>query len=197
MNLLVILVCAFLIVLTLIFSCMADEENWWAGLLSVALIGLFAFTMSRWGEIMTMLNVTSILYAAGTFAAYSVVGIVWAVFKWFLFTRDLSIKLKVWLETNMTSTDMDTLTPAAKIKRIGEYRKSFPEHVEYVDTTDKFTVTASRHKPRITKWIALWPLNVVYTLVEDFLLRLWENLYEFFSGVFQRISDRMFSGINQ
>lgn len=197
MNLFVILVCAFLVILTLIFSCMADEEGWWAGLLSVALIGLFAFTVSRKEEILVMLNMASILYATGALAAYSTIGVVWAVFKWFLFTRDLSIKLKVWLETNPIPTDIDHLTPEAKAKRILDYRRTFPEHIEYVEKTNKFTVTASKHKARITKWIALWPLNTVYTLVEDFLLRLWQNLYEFFSGVFQRISDRMFSGINQ
>lgn len=197
MNLFVILVCVFLIVLTLIFSCVANMEDWWAGLLSLVLIGLFAFAMYRKEEIMTMLNMASILYAAGTLAAYSGIGVVWAVFKWFLFTRGLSIKLKVWLEANPIPTNMDHLTPDAKAQRIADYRLTFPKHIEYAEKTDKFTVTASKHKARITKWIAVWPLNAVYTLVEDFLLRLWQNLYEFFSGVFQRISDRMFSGINQ
>lgn len=188
-----------LFVLTsLISACLMDSEGVWAGLLSLLLVVLFALAPRH--EILDAMTSTSILYAAGCLVGYAALGVAWATVKWVMFTRGQSTKLQAWLWENphfqewKANTPLDA--PQTHLKTF-VYKTPPPEHVYYDVKTRTFSVVASKHRGRITKWISLWPLNVVYTLIEDLLLELWARLYDLVAGTFQRISDRMFADVNK
>lgn len=183
---------------TLIGACLMDSEGGWAGLLSLLLVVLFALAPRH--EILDAMTSTSVLYAAGCLAGYAALGVAWATVKWVMFTRGQSIKLQAWLRENPHFQEWKANTPPDAPQtyfKTFEYRTLPLPHVHYDVKAKTFSVLASKHRGRITKWISLWPLNIVYTLIEDLLLELWARLYDLVAGTFQRISDRMFADVNK
>lgn len=65
------------------------------------------------------------------------------------------------------------------------------------DNTVKVSISAGDNKARIIGWMSLWPFSMLGTLVDDLLLRLWQRIYEVFSGVYQRISDKVLGDLNK
>lgn len=127
---------------------------------------------------------------------YLVVGVSWSLYKWYGFSINARRDLREWLKAHPILVQVPGETEQDFSCRLQAYALSVPNPVTFNKKTHKFELLASEHKETILIWMSLWPLSLLRTLVEDLVLRMWENLYRFFSGLYQRISDRIFSGIN-
>lgn len=93
---------------------------------------------------------------------YSLLGGIWSVPKWFLY----SIKQR----------NKELLN--AKVAR----RKPQRPKSSYV----------RNNKARITWWISHWPFSIIGTFIGDFLVQIWDKVYEMFDGLYTRISDYVY-----
>lgn len=133
---------------------------------------------------------------------YLVLGVMWSLFKWQRFLKAAKRKLDEWLKTHFEPVKDQTQsfdqglpkeeTDLAFQKRFQYHRRAAPPPVVYDDARGKFVVLASQHKMAILTWMSLWPFSLLVTMFSDLCVRVWEHVYEFFSDLYQRISDRVF-----
>lgn len=157
------------------------------------------------------------------FGAYLLTGIPWAFFKWYRFALDARKDLRKWLEHSPVPerrrgfvygrtgrwTALDEVHPsdvpegseivlepdAEYASSLRRYAERVPHPVRFDVRAVKFDLPASDHKERITTWMAFWPFSALGTLLDDLLFRVWEALYGFCSGLFQRVSDAVFADV--
>ncbi|QIG71339.1 hypothetical protein EVB32_218 [Rhizobium phage RHph_TM39] len=131
---------------------------------------------------------------------YIVAGIIWSHVKWVLYLREI----KNYHPTSIKEAEAHALVVE---KRNEDYRKTHPNYVEStVDvnekaieyTTKKFRLRslppkASEKKTRITSWLMYWPISMFWTVVDKFVVNLFNNLFELIRASYQRVSDKMFA----
>lgn len=158
---------------------------------------VFSFTMEHWRDVLL------------GFGVYLLAGIPWAVFKWWRYAVEARNRLVEWLPSHpipvrgkpaspLTDPERpvdEQETEYAYGERLRRYGQHVPHPTQFRMVDQKFYLTTD--KSRITTWLALWPFSMLGSFLNDFLLSLWENIYEMFSGVFRRISDAVFSDINK
>ena len=52
-------------------------------------------------------------------------------------------------------------------------------------------------KSRITMWMALWPWSLLWTVVNDLIKRLWEEIYNFLRAIYQAVINHAFRNVKQ
>ena len=129
----------------------------------------------------TKLNVLQFFRENGTFilelaAIYIGAGLAWSVAKWYFFVRDKRAEYDAIVEEFKKGDKKDFKWQVER--RVGE-----------------IPPRAVRHKREIVSWISYWPISVVWTLLDDFLKKLFHRIYDLFAGVFQRISNAQFKGV--
>jgi len=116
-----------------------------------------------------------------------VVGVIWAVVKWWLYLKDILrrfLHFKVlWLKNNGVKGDE---IPDDKRK---DWKSAIP--YEFGDLPPK----ARQHSERIVAWMMWWPWSFFWTLLDDFIVRVYKELFDLFRKMFQRISDSVFSSV--
>lgn len=158
------------------------------------------FVLNRWRDLLLWVG------------AYAVTGVPWSFFKWYRYALRARRKLQKWL-TEYPVPVRGQRNPGSSYyyggndvredeteAQFNERRKAHAAHapapVTFNARSMKFELLASANKGLIVTWMSLWPFSVVGTLLNDLLVRMWENLYTFFSGLFQRISDRVFADVD-
>ena len=51
------------------------------------------------------------------------------------------------------------------------------------------------YKYDILRWLGYWPINLIWTLINDFVKRVSKTIYNMISGMLQSISDKVFSDV--
>jgi len=130
---------------------------------------------------------------------YFPVGIIWAIFKWFMLVLDKKdtykdfkidflkrhrLPLRVGTPMNQDSVDAGLIT-----KETLEEWKGFRQshHIRIPQVGD--------HKYRILRWLGYWPVNMVWTLISDFLKRISKWIFNLIRGILQSISDWTFKDL--
>jgi hypothetical protein len=54
---------------------------------------------------------------------------------------------------------------------------------------------ARNHKNYIMFWMGYWPISMFWFFLHDMIEKLFQRIYDFFAGMFQRIANGVFSGI--
>ncbi len=54
---------------------------------------------------------------------------------------------------------------------------------------------ASDNKSRIIRWLSYWPVSIVWTLIDDFITKIFTEIYNTFSGYYQKIADSVFKDV--
>jgi hypothetical protein len=159
----------------------------WLGALFLLCIADVILTESEcfgWGTFILLAGIVTIAWVGGDVnvfkwtwfnltdvlkftAVYVLIGVLWSVVKWYFYL----VKIRKELKANL----------ASGVRRVGDTRprRSF----------------AKNNKARITGWMAHWPFSIVGTIVGDFLLELWNTIYEWLSGVYERIETRVFKDL--
>lgn len=162
------LIWLFVIESLLLLFLVATERNTMATV-SLFLFGLAARYLSG-VDVITFLK-TNAPTIGKLLVVYLVTGIAWGIAKWFFFVRD---KKEKYLELLKEKQDVSIRFSLGC---------SIPPQ-------------AGEHKAQITGWIGYWPLSLIWTLLDDFLTKFFQQVYATLAGVFQKISDNQFKGIN-
>lgn len=138
---------------------------------------------------------------------YAAIGVGWSLAKWYFYVRDkktqyiaLVEKLKKdEIENQRRHEEQEQFLKQRSLERGQKYTPSeahkldFPREIE--NRLGEIPPLARRHKGEIVSWISYWPISVVWTLLDDFMKKLFNEIYNLFAGVFQRISNSQFKDI--
>lgn len=123
--------------------------------------------------------------------SYFVIGTAWGVFKWWLFVRDrLEEYEDMKAEFLKKNGRTDTKTVPDDMKQAWRNRL----HENWNGDLSKPPV-ARENKSRILNWMAFWVPSMMYSLLNDFVRRVFRAIYLWISAELQKISDSVYSGV--
>lgn len=142
----------------------------------ITIVILSFFSNLHWAN---LLSWWTLLYIGG----YIVTGIVWALWKWYVYCKD---QLKLYNEkkdkwqTEYNNQDVN--------KRIGQ---TFSQYVKrWYDIPPSITT----HKEEFIENMAFWPWIMVITFFGDYILRFCRMIYRRLATTLERIRDKVFAG---
>lgn len=169
MSLLVIL---FLVDIAL---CESDEFGWATTVLVVGL-GLAVWLGRGVNPFSYVWNNPTEVF--GFFGLYFAVGAIWSIVKWYFFLLKLRDKVQSGEHRDYSQQSKGLSEAAIKRKRPA---KSF----------------AKNNKGQIFGWIGHWPFSMIGTFIGDFIKRIVTNIYLLLQGLFDRISNHVFSDFDK
>lgn len=101
-------------------------------------------------------------------ACYLPIGLLWSFFKFYVTYRAQMKRLKAGF------------APGPAYQTWNEYLEKFP-----------YVPRASEMKADIISWIACWPVSVMAYVLADLLSDLLNKIYDWFSGVYERMATRI------
>jgi hypothetical protein len=188
------------------------------GLATLMLVGTFV-ALGFFGDVNVLTfavhnPVTAIVAVLG----YVLVGVLWACFKWKNFLT-YSVEMfddqkRQWLSMQYRSVKNPNYD-AARAKNDRNYAYNNQEYVQErlsvsedapAVVPDNFKADWQTHlksliptmrtnKLRITTWMAYWPTSVVWYLLRDWVLKIFESVFRRFKGVFVGMRNRAYADI--
>ncbi|MBX4190374.1 hypothetical protein KW791_03725 [Candidatus Parcubacteria bacterium] len=123
---------------------------------------------------------------------YFLMGAVWSVIKWWLYTKDLREKYdkikREFLEYN--GKDSNTAIPV----ELKEDWVDFVKHKGLRMENGTFVPDPYRHKSTLLVWIGHWPFSALWTLINDPVKRILKTLYNQLQTTYRRIAQASFIG---
>lgn len=164
------------IVLLIIF---VENENGWGS--SISLL-IFAGLLQWAGGVNIIGYVTSNpLKIAAFLVCYFIFGTGWAAVKWWLFVRDRIEEAKEWRNDWLKSRGIkDDVIPA--------------------DLRQDFDIAMQRRFPRplirkykadFLMWMTFWWISMIWSLIDDFVKRIFKEIYYKIANSLQNMTDRM------
>lgn len=149
---------------------------------------------------------------AESILGYLLLGVVWGFAKWFFHVRDIRekfLEMKTGHTANLNELRSKLGTISSGVSSTGRpYTNGEKEYAQHDldrairsfegDVKSKLGAippSARENKAKITSWIGYWPISLLWTLLDDFLDKLFKRIFELFSGLFQRISNHIFKDI--
>lgn len=125
--------------------------------------------------------------------AYAILGSLWGVVKWWVYCRD---KLE---EYNDVKADFlqshgcndTTMVPESLRSQWASFVRSLS------DRQFGKPPRAADNKSRIIRWMSFWVISLIWTVLDDFVKRVFKVIYYKIAGFLQRISDRMFADVSK
>jgi hypothetical protein len=141
-------------------------------------------------------NPVGVLAAA---AAFFVIGTVWGIIKWWIYCRDrledyLEAREK-FLENNGADPGLKTMPPEFRSKWSSWLEQNYKYDGEGDNRRLDEAPRARKNKARIMRWMAFWPISMLWSLFDDFVKRVFRTIYQKIAGFLQRIADNMFGKI--
>lgn len=167
--------------LVVLLALIEFEKPFWATATVLAFVAL----MVGWSDFNPLAWVThnAVLFLE-CLAAYLVLGVVWAIVKWWFFL--------------MNSRDRYEEIRAAFLKEKGweafdtdEKKRKFQDKVFWDRKT--FPPKPGENKSKIVLWMTYWPCSALWTLINDPLKRFYRFAYARILGLLQGMSDRTFA----
>ena len=197
-----------LVTVAIIAMCVALEQNSWVA--SLVILGVFLGVIGVWGDGVAAAKWAyhNPMYIGAALAGYIVIAAGWGVGRWWLEMRKLSRNYKEvyvktrkdFLKENQDKVDepISDKTPVPEVLR-EKWKKQriyFRHWKLSVNDNGRLDVPqASDYKPEIITWMAFWPVSLLWTILDDFVKELFENIYQATAAWMQRIADREFKGI--
>lgn len=142
------------------------------------LYGVFKIDIWSW----FLLNYLSLLLYM---VYYFLAGMGWSVFKWFRFVKK---ELKEYQATKVQFLKKYKVEGTGTVVP-NEFLEKWKQEISY----KHWPPSPGEHKADIVRWIIVWPVSVVWALLEDFFVWVGEKLYAMVSKIYKGISDRLFS----
>lgn len=124
----------------------------------------------------------------GAIVAYFAIGTVWAIAKWKLFVDDLRAEYDEAKADFLEHKGVEGTVIPDELKR--DWQRAAPHR-----TDSGKPPQARRHKSRILMWMSYWPWSVFWTFAHDFVVKVFNRIYNSISSLLQRISDNAFEGV--
>jgi hypothetical protein len=126
-------------------------------------------------------------YAIYFLVSYFIVGTFWSVIKWWFYAKKERRKYDVVKADFLARNGISGTSIPETMKR------DFSRYLDGIDVHPK----VSKHKERIYHWIVFWPWSLLWTLINDPVKRLAEELYNGIKAFLQKISDRTWAGTEE
>ncbi len=157
-------------VLTLVT--MEFEKPGWCTFLIIAALGIFEFYTNYHPVTFALQHPIDALVVV---AIYFATGTLWMVIKWISHVYIVRDKFSEFKKQYGDINDRQLFYAKAS----NAFGYSIPLKV-------------SNHKSELYMWWLVWPLSLVWTIINDPIKRIWHFVYHQFGDVLQRISDRAF-----
>jgi hypothetical protein len=168
----------FLILLALVVW----ERPFSAAFSLLAFVGLADFLFSVGIVSFFIANPVTLLGAGG---AYIALGLAWSFPKWWFYVRKVRDEYLDNLEYFKEIMGLPADQPLSQVKAL--------------DFSSRYGKTrrprASGNKERILTWMMYWPFSFIWTMIDEPLKRAFEVIFRKFRGVYERISETAFAGV--
>jgi hypothetical protein len=189
-----------------------DRDSGWGAFWTLV---VFCVAFTLWGEGADVAKwaVSNPTYIAGGIGVYLLAGAVWGVGKWALTVRKLARKCKDIYQKRrfdfltvhrdgMRGVTINEATPVPTHLQkewlktpIHTYGESFFQEVNRDEQGKIVAPRARDYKASILLWMSLWPMSALWTVLDDLVKEVFENIYQFLSTWLQSIADKAFAGI--
>ena len=176
----------------LLFIFVEHEQGIWATVSFVTFLGLMQwFGVDVFGYAYNNpLNV-------GIFAlSFIAIGAGWACAEWRWYCKDARAeydnrKIEFLEDQGLKNVTKTTEVPVhlrTKWKGIVEGTQNYKTRRTIADAP-----RIRDNKARWMRWATLWPIGMVWSSIDNFVVRTWNNIYEALGGMLQNMSDSFFS----
>lgn len=183
-----------LVVLELILLCLFVEYE--HGIGATISLAVFATILYFLGQVDFITYIKDHpFHIMGMLGLFFFIGTMWGIGKWWMFVRDRLEEYEEykveWLEKKGRKglkIVPDDLKAEWKRELDGQYRG-------YNDKRHKITGTAPSvrdYKAKIMRWMAFWPISMIWSVINDFVKRVFKAIYYQISASMQRISDHLY-----
>ena len=146
---------------------------------------------------------------------YLVAGLIWSFFKWASYIRKSAIELvQVINKIKDRWVDRDPQNKTVHEKYVSELVEAVNTSCRYLTeynlttsallaedqnalTTEKIlekvNFQAGKKKSLITSWIIYWPISMCSVILQELVVGLVENIFKFSQGIYNKISELMFT----
>jgi hypothetical protein len=130
---------------------------------------------------------------------FTIMGCIYSCFRWVLWVRD---RKKDYEETKLTwlaekKITNGTIPDALKADWKTYLEKNAQYHRDYRGSY-KISATPPQvreHKDRVIRWLAFWPISLLWWFAHDAVTRLFNEIYELIRVQYQKIADRIFASV--
>lgn len=131
---------------------------------------------------------------------YVGVGVVWSFVKWFSFLMAFRDKFRQY-KASFLSGLTPPLNPEGQVPEnmLEDFRNYLNRQEQYsrrgafADNLLSARPRAVNNKARIVSWMSLWPCSFIGTVLNDPVRRLFNLLFSWFKGLYQKMSDAIFA----
>jgi len=160
----------------IIMSELMDTDNpGWATVTAVITVAILAilgnFNPLEWLR-------TNPMEVAFYVVSYFIAGVMWGVTKWYFWLQKTKRKIMALKNEHPNWTDTDLV----RMMKVAGIWGDFPPKV-------------GDHKAKIMGWMMLWPASMVWTVLNDPVRRIFEEIYNRIGGGLQAMSNRVFRDI--
>lgn len=130
---------------------------------------------------------------------YVGVGVVWSFIKWFSFLMSFRDKFRqhkaAFLSGLTPPLNPDGQVPDNMMEDFRNYlnRQEYSRRGVFRDNLLSARPRAVNNKARIVSWMSLWPCSFIGTVLNDPIRRLFNLLFSWFKGLYQKMSDAIFA----
>lgn len=212
-----LLVLAVLVVLFIIEAVLTEVEHWgWATFtMAGTLVALHFLHIFSVVDFCKDHALEAVLGSGG----YIVAGLVWSFIKWFSFLMGFRDTYREEKEKFLNFKKLDTKTELNDqlkeeflkgLSNEGRYGSRYIEDEKgnklaaeprwysdvnvYRGNSLNVLPRAAKNKARITSWAIFWPFSMVGTIINDPIRRLWNLIWGWVKGLYQRMADRLLAG---
>ena len=181
----------FFILAIIVGACAENDSEGWAAVLTLLILASI-----WWGgvvdhSVFTVKNITEFVLA------YIAIGFCWAFVKWVSYgysQRKEFVALKnAWAK--MSDTEKE------KYKGLYAKRTTFQNYLTSNSYRwaryDDFMPVAMQMKAKLTTWMAWWFASFIWTVLNKWIIQLWETIVEVTSGMMDNIMKRIYKNALQ
>lgn len=133
------------------------------------------------------------LHLLAIVASYFVLGAIWGTVKWWIYCRDRLEEYEETKEEFLKSKGLPAGTKVVPDEYKLEWTRRIKQHGRYHDVSQ--TPRVRDNKGTILRWMSFWPISFIWSLINDFVKRVFKTIYQKIAGFLQRIADNMFGRI--
>lgn len=125
---------------------------------------------------------------------YFLFGGIWGSVKWWIFCRD---RLEEYEETKKEFLRSKGLENTKKVppEHRAEWKRRLEQNTSYRGRTLADPPRVRDNKGRILRTMTFWPISLIWSMINDFVKRVFKEIYRKIAGYLQRIADNMFRGV--
>ena len=124
--------------------------------------------------------------------SYFAVGAIWGVVKWWIFCCDRLREYEEFKTEFLKENNCAGAKVVPENLRVS-FKEALAKHAWNRGRDLSKAPSAKENKAKIVRWMTFWWVSLVWSLINDFVKRLFQEIYNRISGFMQHISDAMFN----